>query len=188
MRKEIILITIILFTSAFSTFGQKKIQFHSINTFELLSGQSPVSIGFQTINGFRFSNWYFGIGIGVDKYHYKTLPLFFDARKYFVTGKRAFVYGDLGYDFPMKDKPGKEIYYYSSYHFTRGIYTDIGIGYQLLLYKKTNLAFSLGYSYKKLESKIAAGTSCPFIVPCFENYSNYEFSFGRMILKAGLVF
>lgn len=187
MRKKIILITTILFTTVFTTFGQKKIQFHSINSFELISGQSPVSIGFQTINGFGFSNWYFGIGIGVDKYHYKTLPLFFDARKFFGTGKRAFVYGDIGYNFPMKNKPGKEIYYYSSYHFTGGIYTDIGIGYQFPLYKKNSLAFSLGHSYKKLVSKIGT-TNCPFIGPCFENYSNYEFSYGRIILKAGLVF
>ncbi|MDE3181827.1 MAG: hypothetical protein KGM16_00280 [Bacteroidota bacterium] len=193
MKKKIILILAIILVAVFPSIAQqKKIQFHSINTFELISGQSPLSTGFQSINGFRFSSWFTGAGIGVDNYNYKTLPLFFDARKFFGVEKRAFLSGDIGYNFPMKDKPGKEIsyytsYYYSSYHFTGGIYTDIGIGYQIPLYKKTNLVFSLGYSYKKLESKIGVGSFCPNML-CAINYYNYEFSYGRMILKAGLVF
>lgn len=193
MKKKFFLLYTILFAIVFPALSQKKkIQFQSTNTFELISGQSPLSTGFQSVNGFKFSSWFAGAGIGVDNYNYKTLPLFFDARKFFGSEKRAFFYGDIGYDFPMKDKPGKEIsyyssYYYSSFHFTGGIYTDIGIGYQFPLYKKTNLAFSLGYSYKKLESKIGVGSFCPNML-CAINYYNYEFSYGRMILKAGLVF
>jgi hypothetical protein len=189
MRKKILLIIIILFTTAFSSFAQKKIQFHSINTFELISGQSPISTGFQSINGFRFTSWFTGVGIGVDNYNYKTLPLFFDATKFFGIEKRAFLYGDIGYNFPMKDKPGKEISYYSSYHFTGGTYTDIGIGYQIPLHKKNNLTFSLGYSFKKLESKTSAISNyyCPYI-GCPVDYRIYQLSYGRMILKAGLAF
>ena len=169
-----------------ATAQKNKIKFQSINQFAMVAGESHVNSAFQTINGIKFSNWFSGIGIGVDDYRYKTLPLFIDGRWFFGVERKGFIYGDLGYNFPMKNKPGKEIAYYSSYHFTGGIYTDFGIGYQVPLYKKSSMLFSLGYSYKKLESKRV--TPCPFLSPCLVDYSKYDFSFNRMILKAGLVF
>lgn len=188
MKKNIVSALIIFLLLSFCASAQKKkTRFHSINTFEMISGESPVDIGFQTINGIRFSNWFSGIGIGVDQYRYKTLPLFIDARKFFGTEKRAFFYGDIGYDFPMKNKPGKEVYYYTSYHFSGSIYTDIGIGYQFYLSKKTDLIFSLGNSFKKLKTRTEVVNEC-LTAPCPVNFSNYDFSFNRMILKAGLVF
>ncbi len=185
MKKKIILIHTILLVAVFPALSQKKkIQFHSINTFELISGQSPLSTGFQSVNGFRFSSWFTGVGIGVDNYHYKTLPLFFDARKFFGTEKRAFGYGDAGYNFPLKDKPGKEISYYnSSYHFTGGIYTDLGMGYEFHLNKKSAFLFSLGYSYKKLKCKIKTVQINPYS-GSGASYNNYEFSYGRVIFES----
>lgn len=164
-----------------------KPRFSSINSVGFAAGQSQPSLIFQTINGIKFSNWFSGIGIGVDSYRYKTLPLFVDGRWYFGEKKEGFVYGDLGYNFPMKDKPGKEISYYNSYHFTGGFYTDMGIGFQSRLYKKSSILFSVGYSYKELQTKIGTNI-CPFNGPCYVEYSKYEFNYGRIALKAGLVF
>jgi hypothetical protein len=188
MKKYLFLIVIAVFIIPFFVFAQKnEIHFHSINTFAAVGGQSEVNTAFQTVNGIQFSNWFTGIGVGVDNYVYKTLPLFFDARRFFGNEKRGFVYGDIGYDFPLKNKPGKEIFRYDTYDFTGGIYTDIGMGYQFPIYKRSFFVLSLGYSYKKLQSKIGT-TICPFVGPCVVDYSNYEFSYGRMILKAGLIF
>lgn len=166
---------------------KKKVRFQSVNQFAMVGGENHVNTAFQTINGIKFSDWFAGIGIGIDNYRYKTLPLFLDGRWHFGEDKKAFFYGDVGYNFPMKNKPGKEIYYYNTYDFSGGIYTDMGIGYQLYLNKKTFLLFSLGYSWKKLECKTGA-VSCPLIGPCYIDYSKYNFSFNRMILKAGLIF
>jgi hypothetical protein len=188
MRKSLFFILIISFMISVSASAQKKkIQFHSINQFEMVGGESHVNTAFQTINGIKFSNWFSGIGIGIDNYRYKTLPLFIEGRWFFGDDKNGFIYGDIGYNFPMKDKPGKEINYYSSYHFTGGIYTDLGIGYQVCLYKKSSLLFSLGYSSKELKTKVGSAYQC-LVAPCPVDYSVYEFSFNRMILKAGLVF
>jgi hypothetical protein len=188
MRKNFIFILIIPFVISVSASAQKtKIQFHSINQFAIVSGESHVNTAFQTINGIQFSNWFSGIGIGIDNYRYNTLPLFFDGRWYFEEDKRAFIYGDIGYNFPMKNKPGKEINYYSSYHFTGGIYTDAGIGFQVPLFKRSSLLFSLGYSSKELNTKVGSAYQC-LVAPCPVDYSVYEFSFNRMILKAGLGF
>jgi len=190
--KTLIFILIISFLVNISASAQKsKIHFRSINQFAMVGGESHVSTAFQTVNGIKFSNWFTGIGIGVDNYRYRTLPLFFDGRWFFGDDKRAFIYGDIGYDFPMKDKPGKEIGYYNTYHFTGGVYTDIGIGYKAPLCKESSMLFSLGYSYKKVETKIGVKLTspCPLNRSCsVVDYSNYDFSFNRMILKAGLIF
>jgi hypothetical protein len=188
MTKKLISILLISFVIVSPLSAQKKkARFQSVNQFAMIGGENHTGTAFQTINGIKFSNWFSGIGIGIDNYRYKTLPLFFDGRWYFGEDKKGFVYGDIGHNFPLKDKPGKEIYYNDSYHFTGGIYTDIGIGYQVHLYKKSFLLFSLGYSWKKLEYKTGVVT-CPLIGPCFVDYSKYNFNFNRMILKAGLGF
>jgi hypothetical protein len=113
--------------------------------------------------------------------------LFIDGRWYFGDKKSAFIYGDIGYNFTMKNKPGKEIYYYNTYNFRGGIYTDFGIGYQVSLNKYSSLAFSLGHSFKKLQNEVSVITQC-LVAPCPVDYSKYDYEFGRMILKAGLVF
>lgn len=188
MQKSLILFLISFFLIRFSLSAQKKnIQFHSINTAAMVGGESPLSSAFQTVNGIRFSNWFSGIGIGIDNYRYNTIPLFMDARRFFGKEKKAFIYGDFGYNFPMKNKPEKDIYYYNSYHFSGSIYSDLGIGYQIYLNKNSCLLFSVGNSFKKLKMKTEVVNEC-LIAPCPVNYTIYKFNFNRMIVKAGLVF
>jgi hypothetical protein len=188
MRKKLSFLIIISLVMVSSLSAQnKKARFQSVNQFAIVGGENHVNTAFQTINGIKFSNWFSGIGIGIDNYRYKTLPLFLDGRWYFGEDKKAFFYGDVGYNFTMKNKPGKEVYYYNTYDFSGGTYTDFGIGYQTPLYKKSSLLFSLGYSSKKLQSKTGSVT-CPIIGPCFLDYSRYHYELGRMILKAGLLF
>jgi hypothetical protein len=186
MNKDLFFILMILLLFHFSASAQKKkIEFHSINQFAMVGGESQMNTAFQTINGIIFSDWFSGIGIGIDNYRYKTLPLFMEGRWFFGDGKNGFIYGDIGYDFPMKNKPGKEIHYYDSYHFTGGVYTDIGIGYKTPLYRKTSLLFSLGYSYKELQTKIGITPAC---VECQPYFYNYKYGYGRIVLKTGVEF
>lgn len=178
----------IFFLIGFSATAQKKApKFHSVNQAGAAAGENSADWVFQSVNGIEFLNYFVGIGVGIDQYRYKTLPLFFDARAYFAPEKRAFIYGDLGYNFPMKNMPGKEVAFYNSYHFTGGIYTDLGIGYQFKLNKQASFLFSFGHSYKKIESKIGLN-ACGVTGPCWVNYSQYKLGLGRMMVKAGLVF
>jgi len=189
MKKIFFLTLEIVLMIPFSASSQKqKIQFHLINTFELIAGENNSSIGFQTVDGIQFSKWFSGFGIGVDKYHFKTVPLFFDVRRYFNKDERAFFYGDIGYNFPMKKQDEKVIPYNSNYHFTGGTYMDMGIGYQFLFAKKNRFLISMGYSYKKLQNKMGAVNYCPFVGPCPENYTTNKYAFGRIIFKSGLIF
>lgn len=189
MKKIFFLTLTIVLTIPFSASSQKqKIQFHSINTFELIGGESNSRIGFQTVDGIQFSKWFSGFGIGVDKYGFKTVPLFFDLRKYFDKKNRAFFYGDIGYNFPMKKQDEKVNPYNSNYNFTGGSYTDLGIGYQFPFGKRSAFLISMGYSYKKLENKIGAVNYCPFDGRCPESYTINQYGFGRIIFKSGLIF
>ena len=179
---------------SFSASAQKnKIRFHSINSISLVGGESGYSTAFQTVNGIYFSNWFSGVGIGIDNYQYQTLPLFFDGRRYFGNEKRGFVYGDLGYNFPMKDKPGKEMNYYGNYHFKGGIYTELGIGFKTKFIKKSSILFSIAYSYKQLESLVEEigffppGPLCLDCVRAPISY-NYKLSYGIVLLKTGIEF
>lgn len=186
MKKYIFFNLLCTWAICISVSAQKnEISFQSINSFGLIGGEREISTAYQTVNGILFSNWFSGIGIGVDNYQYKTLPLFFDVRRYFGNEKKIFVYGDFGYNFPMKNKLGNQ--YYNSYHFNGGICTDVGIGYQFPLYKKSSCLISMGYSYKKLQSKIGV-TVCPFMGPCYASYSTYDFNYSKTILRAGFVF
>src|SRR6185312_10794982 len=188
MRKKLGFLLIISFAMASALSAQnKKARFQSVNQFAMVGGENHVNTAFQTINGVKFTDWFAGIGIGIDNYRYKTLPLFLDGRWHFGEDKKAFFYGDLGYNFPMKNKPGKEVYYYNTYDFIGGIYTDLGIGFQLSLNKYSCLVFSLGHSYKRLQNRIGIKIICPGFA-CPVDYSLYDYKFGRMILKAGLVF
>ncbi|MGH2564874.1 MAG: hypothetical protein ACRDE8_09760 [Ginsengibacter sp.] len=190
MKRKFIYILVIVSLS-FNASAQKQIQFHSINSAGFLMGQSSGNALLQTVNGIRFKNFFTGVGIGIDYYRYKTLPLFFDGRKYFGKKNNGFAYADLGYDFPLKNKPGKEILYYGTYKFNEGIYTDFGLGYKWKLIKKASFLLSAGYSYKKIFEKIGTtnpGIDCAIGISCPVDYTTYNYGFGRIVLKAGVDF
>jgi hypothetical protein len=179
----------IFFVSLFIFFSasaqNEKLKFHSINAAGLSAGQSGGYFLFQTVNGLLYGKWYSGIGLGADYYQYNSYPIFIDARRHFGKHDKGFIYGDLGYNFSGKNKPGKEVYYYDSYHFNGGIYTDIGIGYKTRLIKKTSLLFCLGHSYKQLQTKIGITTDC---LGCQPEWNNYKFGYGRITMKTGVEF
>ena len=66
-----------------------------------------------------------------------------------------------------------------------GAYTDIGIGMRAKVYKKVNMIFSLGHSYKKIKNS-QLRTICGIVPPCYEEISRYKHSYGRLILKMGI--
>ena len=66
----------------------KKIKFHSINNIGLLKGQVDDVLQLQTINGIKYKSFFGGVGIGLDNYYFKTIPLFVDLRKCFKSLKK----------------------------------------------------------------------------------------------------
>ncbi|MEP6951505.1 MAG: hypothetical protein ABI863_19600 [Ginsengibacter sp.] len=188
MRIQFLAIFFLTLFVHFSVSAQtQKLKFHSINTAGISSGQSGAHLLLQTVNGLAYKNWFSGIGFGADYYGYNSYPLFADARRYFGKNDKGFAYADLGYNLSAKNKPGKEVYYYTSYHFTGGIYSDIGIGYKMKLIGSSSFVISTGFSYKEISNKITAVNEC-FAAPCPVDYNNYKYGNGRVVLKAGVDF
>src|SRR5687768_648308 len=78
----------------------KKYKFHSINSVVLVNGNNAISAALQTVNGFQKGPWFAGVGLGLDYYLYRTVPLFADVRYEFGKNKnKFFVYGDAGMHF-----------------------------------------------------------------------------------------
>jgi len=188
MRHSSIILFLLILLTGFSIKAQsRKIQFHSINSAGFIIGQSGTDMMLQSVNGFAYKNFYSGIGFAKDDYNYNSYPLFFDQRIYFGKETNAFAYGDLGFNLSGKNKPGKEIYYYTSYHFSSGVYTDFGFGYKMKLKEKLFFTLSTGFTYKDINDKVGVTNQC-LVAPCPVDYSNYKYGNGRVVLKAGVDF
>ncbi|MEP6596610.1 MAG: hypothetical protein ABJA71_11725 [Ginsengibacter sp.] len=165
-------------------FAQEKVRFNSISMVGLAAGETGNSALIQTMNGISFKNWFAGIGLGIDYYKNKTIPLFLDLRVP-IAKTNFFVFLDPGYNFPSKNKPDEKVSFYNTYHFFGGFYSELGIGYKMKIARKSCLLFSSGFSYKELNIKTGVGNPC-LVGPCPVDYSTYEYSYSRILLKAGV--
>ena len=125
-------------------------QFHSINNIGLLEGQTGSSFQLQTINGAQYRSWFAGVGLGLDFYRYRTIPLFLDLRKEFgKSSNKLFLFTDVGTNFSWVTDNEKTSYEQND-KFGGGFYFEGGLGYKISVSKNNSLLLSLGYSYKKL--------------------------------------
>ena len=112
----------------------------------LLEGEAGSAFQLKAVNGFQRQSWSAGIGVGVDYYHTRSLPLFLDLRKSFGKGEKTpFVYANGGYHFPWLKTGEQE---WNDVDVKGGMYMDVGIGYAFPAFKNTKLFFSAGYSQK----------------------------------------
>lgn len=163
---------------------QPGLHFRTINQVGLTVGQGNPDLVLQSVNGFQKQKWFGGIGIGYDGYGYKTIPVFADLRREFGHAGEVFIYGNLGYHFPLKNKPRDFLGLYQSYRFIGGIYTDAGIGFQKALSPKSKVIVSLGHSFKEMHARLISN----LCEECYPDLKNYRLRYGRLVLKAGLVF
>lgn len=197
-KKYQLIITLCCFSITICVAQQKKentsILFHSINQTGLLNGQQSSACQIQTINGFQYKSWFGGIGIGLDYYRFRGIPLFADIRKTFGHNKnKLFVYADGGIHFSwVTDKEKNN--YGSPGQFSNGLYLDGGIGYQIRVNSKNAILLNLGYSYKKVKETVSAYPYFYYpmiLVNISQNFSNtntYNYHLNRISIKAGWEF
>ena len=185
-RKTGIIIPMLLFMFLSISAQKGKPQFSTINSAGALFGQGSPEWLFQTVNGFKYQDLFVGIGLGVDQYAIRSLPLFLDVRMNFGQDKKGFVYGDLGHNFFLKDTRKNDFPIPDLINnYSGGIYTDIGVGLRASFIKKVKMVVSIGHSFKKMHQQ-SIGHVCPFIPPCYEDVTKYEYGYGRFNLKLGL--
>ena len=176
------------------SFGQKKnatYKFHSINNILLINGNNATTAGLQSINGFQKDNLFAGVGIGLDYYLYRTVPLFADFRYEFgKTKNKFFAYADGGVNFDWVEEEYNDgpIFIWdgsrNTSEFHNGAYTDVGLGYMVGTKKGGGLVLSLGHSYKSLEKTIS-----------YQDWRTqetitdvYNYNLNRIVLKVGWKF
>jgi hypothetical protein len=167
--------------------------FQSIANVGLLEGQTGSAFQLQTINGVRYKSWFAGVGLGLDYYRFRTIPLFIDIRKEFGrSGNKFFVYADGGINFSWLTDAQKMGYWIND-QFHNGFYNDIGLGYKITIAKKSALYVSLGYSYKKLNETYSTFYYYPNyytsdILPPNNSGEKISYGLNRLSMKIGWAF
>jgi hypothetical protein len=166
---------------------KEKLKFTSLNQIGVVWGATGDDLQVQTINGVSYKTFSAGLGIGLDYYWERTLPVFIDVRKnIFSEEQTPFVYADFGLSQPWVKTDEENMWQKTKYN--RGIYYDIGIGYKAPLYKKISINMSFGYSEKKIREKKHNLTIDDF-PPYNENgVEYYDYMLRRFSLKIGFSF
>lgn len=185
--KNILLLILLVLATDVSQAQTRKFKFHSVNSVAMTAGESRAAAAYETINGFNFSSWFAGMGVGLDNYHFKSIPAFMDTRKYLGSKKQAFLFGNIGGNFPVQKEAAKEFTYYNYYYFKAGIYADAGIGYWFPVIKRTSLVLSISNSYKSMQASTGVYTEC-LVAPCPVTFKDYYYNFYRLMVRAGLMF
>ncbi len=154
MKKSI---TMLLLVITIATSAQQKTKnYYIIPQIALLNGDNATSGQVQVIGGMQLQQWAFGLGVAMDYYKIRTLPVFADARLYFGAQKKFFSYANLGYNIvtaleSQERKMSSWVNgFYTNSSFNNGLYTDIGIGCSLQEKGSDGVSMSLGYSIKTL--------------------------------------
>lgn len=189
MKKYIILLILVSgvlhFARAQEWYDELSLQ--SVSSVGFLNGSRGSSFALQTIFGAAYHNTFAGLGIGIDYYRFRAIPLFADLRHTFGKGKRnMFFYGDIGYSLDwLTEKNRLESNYYSERdNYKGGLYYDAGMGYAISFKKADALLLSAGYSSKKIQNVIGKGI-CPLVGPCYDDQQTYRYYLSRLSLKAG---
>lgn len=137
----------------------KKYSFHSINSIGVANGSNGAAAVLQTVNGFRKGPLFAGVGLGLDYYQYRSVPLFADVRYEFGQKKnKLFAYTDAGINCSwvpgtIDDEVG--IWWGNPGDFSNGMYADAGIGLNTSFKNGNAFVLSVGYSRKTMKETFA---------------------------------
>lgn len=169
-----------------SLHAKKKFTYGATVQAGLLKGESNTALQLQSIHGVQYKTWFGGIGIGIDHYHIRTVPVFASVSKDLLNkSNTAFVYADLGAQ--MVWLRNKEEWQYGNLDFKAGVYYNAGAGYKLDLAKKHALLVSAGYSLKKISYSSSYTYPC-YNAPCPEYKNVTEYVLRRISLRLGFMF
>lgn len=152
----------------------------------LIEGNTGPSWHIQSVNGIYYKGWFAGLGVGIDYYMMRTVPLFIDVRRdLFKRAKTPFLYADAGIQFDWLRTKEKRSWGDSDYG--RGRYYDIGGGYKITLKKAQAISISAGYSLKTLREERVTFLQC-IQPPCDPAKDYYNYNLKRLSFKIGWQF
>ena len=153
----------------------------------IVKGNYESSQLFTLTNGIAYKNAMAGIGVGIDYYLFRSIPLFADVRKSFGNHRvQPFINAVAGINITYPAKDQKTAYFwYNDADFKNGFFVKAAAGASIKMDKKFRVAVSAGYSYKT--NKVAYGTAySPTDIIVNANTDIYRLN--RWILTAGIWF
>ncbi|MBA2745856.1 MAG: hypothetical protein H0U44_06495 [Flavisolibacter sp.] len=188
MRNIILIFMISVLPAALKAQNVKSsssIKFNSLLQAGLLEGSAGSAFSLSTINGVRIKSFSAGVGVGLDYYTVRSVPVFIDLRKDLLkSDKTPFVYVSAGRHFPwLKNNENNE--WITSKTFP-GWYYDLGIGYSIPIQSQA-LFFSAGYSYKAFRETTEMSTIC-LRGECPTFKEEFSYALRRISIKAGFRF
>ncbi len=177
----------VFFLVAIVAFAQdaKKIkpEFQSLVQLGFLEGNAGNAFQLQAINGFDLKCFSAGIGVGLDYYGVRSVPLFFDIRKNILRKPQTpFFYLDAGMHFPWNNQ-GNEWQVVRS---KSGLFYEAGVGYNIPVQSHA-IILSAGYSYKAFKEEIETPVWC-FVGDCANDVQKLSYQLRRISIKAGFRF
>jgi len=190
--QRIIILWLLLFavqTNAQQKAGQpvkKKFTFHSVTEAGLLEGEGSSAFQLKSVNGIQYKTWFGGIGVALDHYNIRTVPVFADIRKdILMKPSTPFAYAAIGTQCVwLRDK---DKYQYGWQEYKSGLYYNAGAGYKLSVAKKHALLVSAGYSVKKFSYHYSYASPC-LVAPCPEYKNTTEYILRRLSFTLGFMF
>ncbi len=159
MKTIIILLLVVLpvVLTAQSNKQKEKIHYTSSYRLGIIAGKAYTTFTAQIIQGIRYKNFQTGIGVSLDPYGFRTIPVFGHFSYALHPEKSSvYVYGDAGMSIPWNNGALPEKYDNSTHDewhkLFPGFYGEAGIGYNMVFNKKRNaVTINSGYSYKRFK-------------------------------------
>ena len=148
MQKIFFLFTIIISTIA--VHAQSKPSYTAIIEAGVLKGGSDNSNTILFTNGIRYKNAMGGVGVGIDNYLFRSIPLFVRVRKSFGNHLlQPFISASAGINISHPTNGQKSSYFFSdSARVKNGFMADVSTGVSVKIYKQLRGFISAGFSYK----------------------------------------
>lgn len=179
-----ILLSTCILSNAQKTKKANAVQFHSINQVGLAQGQDGSALLLQSINGIKYETYVAGVGIGLDYYKQRSVPLFLELRKHlFQKSSTPFVYADGGFHFIWSNVEPQEWFVTEV---KGGLYYDLGVGYNFGAFKSNAVTISFGYSVKNKSEIINLHPERSSWPPPPSDFQKFEYSLRRYVFKMGL--
>ena len=162
------------------------LKFNSTVQFGLLEGEAPSAFQAQAINGIQYKTWGAGIGVGIDNYMFRTIPLFIELRKNILNkATTPYVFTSVGLQFPWVRNNQK--LWYGKSDFNTGIYYNLGLGYRINMFKNNALLFSTAFSLKQITNTIyVSGPGPCYLGGCPEDIPQpTKYTLRRLSLQIG---
>lgn len=148
-------------------------------------GNSEPAFAGQLVNGIQYKTWSAGIGVGLDYYHTRSVPVFLALRKAALAKpKTAFFYADAGYNKPWLHDDDKFLVKKGK----GGFYGEGGVGYAQPAFKTKTLFMSLGWRVKKLTRVTNVMPYLSIWPPPETAWRDYDYTLTTLALKLGLTF